>query len=57
MEVRLDSEEAAMARRDRKGKRRRPQGRTVRRSDDTDASSEAASGRRVGSDAAAPFRR
>src|SRR5690348_14728422 len=27
MEVHLDSEEAAMARRDRKGKRRRPQGR------------------------------
>ena len=29
MEVHLDSEEAAMARRDRKGKRRRPQGRTA----------------------------
>jgi hypothetical protein len=27
MEVHLDSEDAAMARRDRKGKRRRPQGR------------------------------
>src|SRR3954449_10009916 len=29
MEVHLDSEEAAMARRDRKGKRRRPGGRTA----------------------------
>jgi hypothetical protein len=29
MEVHLDSEEAAVARRDRKGKRRRPQGRTA----------------------------
>ena len=29
MEVHLDSEDAAMARRDRKGKRRRPQGRTA----------------------------
>src|SRR4051812_50183094 len=29
MEVHLDSEEAAMARRDRGGKRRRPQGRTA----------------------------
>jgi hypothetical protein len=29
MEVHLDSEEAAMARRDRTGKRRRPQGRTA----------------------------
>jgi hypothetical protein len=29
MEVHLDSEEAAMARRDHKGKRRRPQGRTA----------------------------
>jgi hypothetical protein len=29
MEVQLDSEEAAMARRDRKGKRRRPGGRTA----------------------------
>ena len=29
MEVHLDSEETAMARRDRKGKRRRPQGRTA----------------------------
>jgi hypothetical protein len=29
MEVHLDPEEAAMARRDRKGKRRRPQGRTA----------------------------
>ena len=29
MEVHLDSEEAAMARRDRSGKRRRPQGRTA----------------------------
>ena len=29
MEVHLDSEEAAMARRDRKGKRRRPRGRTA----------------------------
>jgi len=29
MEVHLDSEEAAMARRDRKGERRRPQGRTA----------------------------
>ena len=29
MEVQLDSEEAAMARRDRKGKRRRPQGRAA----------------------------